>query len=418
MTNNNFQTYSPAQHGINIQQISQSARAIINSLSEHNYDAYIVGGAVRDLLLGHHPKDFDIATNATPAQIKKVFGKECRIIGRRFKLAHVYHKREMFEVATFRGVSKAGNVKSEKGHIICDNVFGSIDQDAQRRDFTCNALYFDIHNGNILDFCNGIDDIRLKRLSFIGEDDIRIIEDPVRMIRAIRFESKLGLKMSDSVKSAIIQQYKTLSNVSLARLFDELVKLFHCGNSVHAFALMSDFLLFKHIFPQAFKSIMSEKSHIQFIQNALMSTDLRIKHGKSVTPIFLFACFLWPWLAEKATDMQSRKKPAYDAMNISANEIFQTCRNRVAIPRMIQIGIRNIWLLQLRLEKTQGKKVFMTLQHPRFRAGYDFMILRKHESKKIESLCEWWTHIQTLSKTKQRELIFTGKQKKRKNQNR
>lgn len=418
MTKNKLKTLSAAQHGISAKQISSSARAIMTTLIKHGFEAYIVGGAVRDLLLNYQPKDFDIVTDATPAQIKKVFAKDCRIIGRRFKLAHVYYNREMFEVATFRGRSKDGENTAIKGHIISDNVFGTIDEDAHRRDFTCNALYFDIENSDILDFCNGVEDIKQKKLKFIGDDNTRIIEDPVRMIRAIRFESKLGLRITDPVKSAILQQYKTLSNVSLARLFDELVKLFHCGNATHAFELMSELLLFNHIFPQANKSINSDKIYLHFIQNALSSTDARIKSGKSVTPIFLFACFLWPWLILRTHEFRSRNNSLYDAMNMAANEIFQVCRSRVAIPKMIQIGMRNIWLLQLRLEKTQGKKVFITLQHPRFRAGYDFLMLRRHENKSVEKLCDWWTHIQTLSKTRQRELIFPQRHKRKKNTSR
>jgi poly(A) polymerase len=356
-----------------------------------------------------HPKDFDIATNATPEQIKDVFKRDCRIIGRRFRLAHVYHNREMYEVATFRGQSEEGQRVVRQGHIVKDNVFGTIDQDALRRDFSCNALYLDIENANILDYCNGVDDIKGHHLRFIGNDSQRIIEDPIRMIRAIRFQAKLKLKISDALKVAIIKHHQTIANASSARLFDELVKLFHCGNAFSAYELMNELSLFQYIFPKASNAINNDKHNITFIHNALKSTDARLKNRQSVTPIFLFSCFLWPFLIAKTQQNLTKKMPQYDAMNKAANTVFDFTRETLAIPKMIQIGIRNIWLLQLRLKTTRGKKVFLALDHPRFRAAYDFLLLRKHENKEILDLSEWWTHIQTLSKTKQKELIFNKK---------
>lgn len=413
MINNTLQTYNQSQHGICSEDISPSARAIITKLLDHDFQAYIVGGAVRDLLLGRRPKDFDIATNATPDEIKAIFNRDCRIIGRRFRLAHVYHNREMYEVATFRGFAASDQRVLKHGHIIKDNVFGTIDQDAVRRDFTCNALYFDIENANILDYCHGVDDIRNKELKFIGNDEKRIIEDPIRMIRAIRFQVKLDMRLSPEMKRAISQQYQTISHVSLARLFDELVKLFHCGNALAAYELMSEVSLFQHIFPQASAEIIKHDQYDIFIKNALKSTDKRIKDNKSVTPIFLFACFLWPLSVKKTNQFLSKGMPHYDATNKAANEVFEISRNHLSIPKIVQIGIRNIWLLQFRFTKIRSKKVFFTLEHQRFRAAYDFLLLRKHESQELASLGDWWTHIQTLNKTKQRELIFQKKRKKK-----
>jgi len=409
LINNKLQTFNQSQHGISVNEISPSARAIITKLLESNFQAFIVGGAVRDLLLGINPKDFDIATNATPDQIKNIFKKHCRIIGKRFKLAHVYHNKEMYEVATFRGVDASPERIVKQGHIIKDNVYGSIDQDALRRDFTCNALYFDIENANILDYCSGFDDIKNHELHFIGDDTKRIIEDPIRMIRAIRFQVKLGMTLSDGMKNAILEQHKTLSNVSLARLFDELVKLFHCGNAFDAYVLMNQLLLFQHIFPHASQVVEQSPDYVKFTHNALNSTDFRIKNGKSITSIFLFACFLWPLAVSRTERYISQGCPQYDAMNKSANEVFELSRKTLSIPRMVQIGIRNIWLLQFRFQKTGNKKVFFTLDHPRFRAAYDFLLLRKHESPQMQSLGDWWTHIQTLNRSKQRELIFQKK---------
>lgn len=413
MTKIKLQTYNQSEHGISSDKISPSARVIITRLLEQGFQAYIVGGAVRDLILEMHPKDFDIATNATPEQIKAVFGRECRLIGRRFRLAHVYHNREMYEVATFRGEENKGERVLKKGQIITDNVYGTLDQDSVRRDFTCNALYFDIENNTILDYCNGVRDIENKALVFIGNDSQRIIEDPVRMIRAIRFQSKLGLKVSTKMKAAIVEQYNTIANVSMARLFDELVKLFHCSNAFEAYNFMNEIQLFQKIFPQASYAIGHLVHDQEFIFKALKSTDLRIKSKKSVTPIFLFSCFLWPLAKHKSNKYQSKGNPPYDAMNKAANDVFEVTRKNISIPRIIQIGIRNIWLLQNRFEQTTSKKVFFTLDHQRFRAAYDFLILRDHENKEVEKLGQWWTHIQTLSKTKQKELIFSKKRKKK-----
>ena len=414
MTNSNHQTFNQSQHGINGEEISPSARAIITTLLDNNYKAYLVGGAVRDLLLGEHPKDFDIATDATPEQIKDVFQSKCRIIGRRFRLAHVYHNREMYEVATFRGVAKAGDRVVNKGHILRDNIFGTIDQDAMRRDFSCNALYYDIENGNVLDFCGGVEAIKKRKLEFIGDTSTRIIEDPVRMIRAIRFQSKLGLKMTEELYQAIQNQHATIETVSVARLFDELVKLFHCGNAFEAYCLMNDLKIFKHIFPQAIKAINAEANNLTLIHNALKSTDSRIKQGKSVTPIFLFACFLWPMALQKTNAYIARGVSKYDATNKAANDVFVISRKSLAIPKIIQIGIRNIWLLQNRFHFIRGKKVFFTLDQQRFRAAYDFLLLREHESAEIKSLGDWWTNIQTLSKSKQKDLVFPKNTPKKK----
>jgi poly(A) polymerase len=409
-----LKTYPQSQHRISTEAISSSSKAIIKKLLSHKYKAYIVGGAVRDLLLGQHPKDFDIATNATPDEIKSIFLRDCRIIGRRFRLAHVYHQREMFEVATFRGEDEHPERLMKGGQILRDNVFGSIDQDAFRRDFTCNALYFDIQNGDILDFCGGVEDINNNQLKFIGDSEQRIIEDPIRMIRAIRFQVKLGLIMDQNLIQAIHSQYTCLTKVSNARLFDELVKLFHSGFAFKAYDLMNELGLFDLIFGFAKKVINKQEDHQELIRKALNSTDARIKSGKSVTPIFLYACFFWPLLVEKLNQKTQNGQHHYDAFHQAANEVFSLAIQHVTIPKLIQIGIRNIWMLQFRFKIINGKKVFVTLENPRFRAAYDFLMLRKHESNEVQTLADWWTHIQTLSKSKQRDFIFPKKKRKQK----
>ena len=417
MTNNKLQTYNQSKHGLSCDDISPSARAIIHKLIDAGFQAYIVGGAVRDLLLGFHPKDFDIATNATPDEIKNVFGSNCRLIGRRFRLAHVYHNREMYEVATFRGSSADGERVVNQGHIIKDNVFGTIEQDAERRDFTCNSLYFDIENNYILDYCHGVKDIMAHRLIFIGEANTRIIEDPIRMIRAVRFKAKLGLELTQDLKDGILNQHKTLEKVSFARLFDELVKLFHSGHSLKAYHLLKELKLFQHVFPQSDRLITTNKHYDDLIQRALNSTDSRIKSGKSVTPIFLFACFLWPVAETTVEKYRAKGMTHYDAINKASNSIFINARKTLAIPRLIQIGIRNIWLIQLRLLNIKGKKVFYTLDQSRFRAAYDFFLLRAQGDPELEELAKWWTDIQTMSKTKQKELVFNKKKIRRMKKN-
>ncbi len=407
-----LQTYNQSQHGIDTDKISPSAQAIITKLLENNFQAYIVGGAVRDLLLNKHPKDFDIATNATPNEIKAVFKRDCRIIGRRFRLAHVYHNHEMYEVATFRGAQKHGERELKKGQIVRDNIFGTIDQDAIRRDFTCNALYFDIQNANILDYCHGYKDISNNQLKFIGDDRTRIIEDPVRMIRAIRFQAKLGLQMSDKINQAMQSEFQTIANVSPARLFDELIKLFHCGKGIEAYKLMKRFNLFQFIFPKIHSAIDNNSQSKTFLERAFNSTDSRISQGKSITPIFLFACFMWPYARKIIDKLESKKIPLYEAVNTAANDTFIVARTRLAIPKVIQIGIRHIWLLQYRFHFMKGKKVFSTLEHPRFRAAYDFLLLRRSESPELEALAKWWTDIQKLSTEEQKKIIFPPRVKK------
>ncbi len=411
MTNSKLQTYNQKKHGISSEDIAPSALAIIYKLLDAGYQAYIVGGAVRDLLLGFHPKDFDIATNATPDEVKHVFDRHCRLIGRRFRLAHVYHNREMYEVATFRGTSSQGERIVKRGHILKDNVFGTIEQDALRRDFTCNSLYFDIENNNILDYCHGVKDTLDRRLVFIGDAVTRIIEDPIRMIRAVRFQAKLNLTLSDAIIQGILQQHKTLEKVSYARLFDELVKLFHSGHSRKAYVLLKQLKLFGHIFQQSDHVIKQNPSYDDLIQSALKSTDSRIASKKSVTPIFLFACFLWP-VAETLAQLYIKKgSSAYDAYNKAANKVFSDLRQTLAIPRLVQIGIRNIWLMQLRLMNNRGKRVFYTLEQPRFRAAYDFFLLRSLLSPELADIAQWWTTIQTLSKTKQKEFVYPKKKR-------
>ena len=414
MNSTHLKTYSISQHGIQSTAISKPARDIINKLTQSGFDAYIVGGAVRDLLLGRQPKDFDIATSAKPEEIKSIFRRDCRIIGRRFRLAHVYSRRELYEVATFRGDSTKSSKNQNSNQIVCDNVFGTIEEDAIRRDFTCNALYYDIENQLIHDYCSGYEDLKNGDIKFIGEPEKRIIEDPIRILRAVKFNAKLGLNWDQPTEVAIKENIDLLQNSSRPRLFDELVKLFHCGNAKQGLNQFLVLGIFKIIFNESHIAFQGNPQRLKVIENAVLSTDQRIKAQKSITPIFLFACFLWPAFQAKLLLKLKKNIPHYDAINKAANDVFSEALDTVAIPRLIQIGIRNIWILQHRFEFTRGKKVLVTLDSPRFRAAYDFLLLRKFESDEIKLLCDWWTHIQTLSKSKQKEIIFPKKKARKK----
>jgi len=417
-------TYPKSQHHLSREQFSPASRAIIQQLSDHGYEAYVVGGAVRDLLLGKKPKDFDVVTSATPEQIKAVFRRRCRLIGRRFRLAHVYIDRDLIEVATFRSssgndaVANDGDRLIRNGQIIRDNVYGSIDQDAIRRDFTANALYFDPASETILDFVRGYDDINNRLLSLIGEPTERFTEDPVRMLRAVRFAVKLDLQLDEPCASAIAPNAHCLANVAPARLFDELIKIFHSGYAESAFELMQQHGLFAQLFPHT-AQVIAEKPEVETLyRTAFANTDERIAAGKPVTPVFLFAVLLWPRAEQLFRQHLQNGLPEFDAMNLAATEVFEECRDSIFVPRVIQAGIRHIWTLQLRFMRNRGKRVFSTLAHPRFRAAYDFLLLRQITQPELAELATWWTEIQEASPEKKREMIFGSADKSKRRRRR
>ena len=412
MLNHNLITYQQAEHHLPNAEIHPAAVKIIDKLVSHGFDAYLVGGAVRDLLLGLHPKDFDIATEATPEDIKHIFKGKCRIIGRRFRLAHVYMGSSIYEVATFRG-SDPGDRVMKKGQIIRDNVFGTVDQDAIRRDFSCNALYYDIHEQTILDFAHGVLDLKKGELRLIGNPNLRFIEDPVRMLRAVRFHAKLGLDLTPEMKQDIINNRTNLRNVPTARLFDEAVKMFHCGNMEIAYQVLVELKLFQMLFPAAAKIAAQEPVWESFLLNAFGNTDERIKNGQSVTPVFLTACVLWLEFLPVYRELLDEGKNSHDALHEAATRVMIRQRDYLMIPKAIQNGVRQMWMLQLRFKKMFGKGVYGTLHHPRFRAGYDFLLLRQSVNKDLSPKAEFWTNIQSMSPEGIKSLIF-GKKVKRK----
>ncbi len=410
MLNHQPLIYRSDQHHLPHGEISKATKKIIRKLTAAGYQAYLVGGAVRDLLLGLHPKDFDIATDATPEDVKKVFKGQCRLIGRRFRLAHIYMGSQVYEIATFRG-SDSGDRVLKKGRIIRDNVYGTIEQDAIRRDFTCNALYYDIDQRQVLDFVGGVDDLELGVLKLIGEADQRFIEDPVRMLRAVRFEAKLGLKLPTEMAHQITAHRHLLHQVPIARLFDETVKMFHCGNMAEAYQKLISLDLFKILFPIAVDHLHHNHWH-DLLMHAFSNTDERLQKGLSVTPVFLTACVLWPPCIDLYEKLRAQGKPPHDALHHAASQVLSQQQKSLMIPRAIQNGIRQMWILQLRFNKMFGKGVYATLHHPRFRAGYDFLLLRSEIDSKLKHQAEFWTQIQNMPPDAVKSLIY-GKRKNR-----
>lgn len=409
MLNHQPVIYRPDQHHLPHGEINNAVKKIIHKLTSAGYQAYLVGGAVRDLLLGLHPKDFDIATDATPEDVKKVFKGQCRLIGRRFRLAHIYMGSQVYEIATFRG-SDSGDRVLKKGRIIRDNVFGSIEQDAVRRDFTCNALYYDIDKQEVLDFVGGVDDLERGELKLIGQADQRFIEDPVRMLRAVRFEAKLGLKLPTEMAHQISAHRHLLHQVPIARLFDETVKMFHCGNMADAYQKLIDLDLFQILFPIAEDYLHKPMWH-SLLMHAFSNTDQRLKQGLSVTPVFLTACVLWPACTELYEQLRDQGKPPHDALHHAASQVLSQQQKSLMIPRAIQNGIRQMWILQLRFKKMFGKGVYSTLHHPRFRAGYDFLLLRSEADPQLREQADFWTQVQNMPPEAIKSLIY-GKRKK------
>lgn len=396
------------QHPISRKAIPEHALKVLYRLHNAGFEAYLVGGCVRDLLLGLEPKDFDVATNAKPEQVRGLF-RNCRLVGRRFRLAHVVFGREIIEVATFRGhhevetdeqsakVAKA----DDEGMLVRDNVYGTIEEDAQRRDFTVNALYYNIADFAIYDFANGVKDLNAGVLRMIGDADQRYREDPVRMLRAIRFATKLSMRMDSSVEAPIRQLAPLLQNIPAARLFEEVLKMFAAGKGVANFEMLSDYHLFQQLFP-LLKNYIKEpdEAPYQMIRQTFADTDERIRNDQRITPAYLFAALLWwPLQARMEILMAESGLPPVDAMNLAAADVFGKQVQTIAVPKRFSIPAREIWQLQQRMERARGKRIQSLLTHPRFRAAYDFLLLRAKtatpaEQKHLQQQADFWTQQQ------------------------
>ncbi|EGN75290.1 poly(A) polymerase [Idiomarina sp. A28L] len=399
-----------SEHPISRQDISENALKVLYRLNKGGFDAYLVGGCVRDLLLGVTPKDFDVATNASPEQIKSLF-RNCRLIGRRFRLAHIVYGRDVIEVATFRGHhaedSNAKHGADEKKHIskqddegmlLRDNVYGTIDEDAQRRDFTVNALYYSIADFAIYDFANGIADLEQGLLRLIGDPEQRYREDPVRMLRAVRFATKLGLRLEKETEAPIRSLANLLDNIPPARLFEEFLKLFLNQKAQANFERLTELNLFQYLFP-VLKSVLKQQDSLEYrmATQVFADTDKRLGQDKGVNPAYLFAALLWyPMSARSEEIVQESGLPPYDAMQIAAADTLTRQVRSIAIPKRFSIPMRDIWLLQLRLQQTSPRRAIRLLTHPKFRAGYDFLLLRARveNDKALEELGAFWTNLQ------------------------
>ena len=387
------------QHTISRKNISKAALRVLYRLNEAGYNAYLVGGAVRDLLLGGHPKDFDVATNATPDEVKKLF-RNCRLIGRRFRLAHVVYGTEIIEVATFRGASEEdseGDRHIVDGRIVRDNVWGSIEEDAMRRDFRVNAMYYDISDFSVRDYVGGMQDLQDHVLHLIGDPTTRYREDPVRMLRAVRLAAKLDFRIDPSASAPFAELGPLLSGVAPARLFDESLKMFLAGYGLKSFRRLEECGLLKYMFPATARALKrGDQALRSLIEQGLENTDARVAEGKSVTPAFLFAVLLWGEVRDLAHTWTTHGKDANESWARAAVHVVSEQCQRVAIPRRFTITMEEIWSLQPRFEQIQRKKVFRLLTHPRFRAAFDFLLLRGAESPAIGELGQWWAHAQQL----------------------
>lgn len=385
------------QHSISRKSISDSALKVLYRLSKSGHRACLVGGGVRDLLLGVQPKDFDVATDATPEEVRALF-KNSRIIGRRFRLVHIRFGRDIIEVATFRAHSE-DSPKTEldsNGRILRDNTFGDIAEDAIRRDFTINALYYDIADYSMLDYAGGLDDIDKRQLRLIGDAATRYQEDPVRMLRAVRFAAKLDFDIEASAASAIHEFGHLLAVVPPARMFDEVIKLFHSGRAVRVFALLREYSLLKYLVPALDEWLLDNPAEnmLDFIDQALVNTDDRVNAGKPVSPGFIFAVLLWPAVLQQATQMQSDQQRMIPAL-VQVGEIVMKRQVRhISIPRRFSQMARDIWSTQPRFHRTQGKQPQRMLEFPVFRAAYDFMYIQSMVGLFPHNLGRWWTDFQ------------------------
>ncbi len=393
---------------IDNKKINKFSISIIKDLQKNNFQAYLVGGCVRDLMCGLEPKDFDIATDATPEQVRKIF-KASRIIGRRFKLVHVFNRSELIEVATFRAGDDSSNnnnlIKDTSGKIIRDNIWGDLEQDTYRRDFTVNALYYCPISQKIVGHKDGMKHIHEKSIVSIGDPVKRFSEDPVRSLRAIRFSNKLDFKIDKDIKEAIYEKGHLLSDISNARLFDEFCKIFLSGMAEKNFNKLSSYGLSKYLI-----STDSERSEFtrNLIVESLRNTDKRLINGQSITPGFLIAALLWPGLIERSL---SKGEINLRKFFRSMDYVLRNQQKITAVPRKFQSYIKDIWVLQLKLHSRIGKQPYKTLKHPRFRAAYDLLLLRERATNKKQDLGKWWTDFQKNDENIKKALINDLKEK-------
>jgi poly(A) polymerase len=388
---------SRADHPVSRKLISQAALKVLYGLRDAGFEAYLVGGAVRDILAGIEPKDFDIATNAHPEQMRRVF-RTARLIGRRFVIVHVRFGDEIIEVTTFRGAITDSHERDDTGRILSDNEYGTLESDALRRDFTVNALYYDINDHAVIDFVGGVDDIQNRMVRLIGETELRYREDPVRMMRAVRIANKLRFSIDAASETAIARLAPLLGEIPAARLFDEVIKILLSVDAVANFHGLRARGLFAELFPYTESSLQRHPGFERFIVRALENTAQRIADDLPVTPAFLYAALLWPCVAERFVAlMQQEGHHPNVALAQAGDEAVAHAARRVTIPKRFSLPMQEIWALQPRFEQRRGGKPARLLAHPRFRAAYDFLLLRAAVGDASQELADWWTLAQTQS---------------------
>ncbi|HZW20512.1 polynucleotide adenylyltransferase PcnB [Noviherbaspirillum sp.] len=377
------------EHGINPQLLSSNAVRVTQTLQENGFKAFIVGGAVRDLLLGVKPKDFDVATNATPEQVKRLF-RRAFIIGKRFQIVHVMFGQEIIEVTTFRGASAESAPKDEHGRVLRDNTFGEQHEDAVRRDFTINAMYYDPASQTVLDYHSGIADIRSKTLRIIGVPEARYREDPVRLLRVVRFAAKLGFTIDPATSEPIQVMAPLINNVPAARVFDEMLKLLLSGHALACLQQLRKEGLHHGLLP-LLDVVLEQPLGEKFVTLALANTDERVRQNKGVSPGFLFASLLWHQVLEKWNAYKAAGEYPIPALHLAADDVLNTQTEKLALQRRITSDMRDIWAMQPRFERRTGKSPYKLLEHPRMRAGYDFLLLRCESGELDAEVGEWWT---------------------------
>ena len=408
------------EHAISRGSISPGALKVLYRLKDAGFQSYLVGGGVRDLLLGREPKDFDVGTNATPDEIKALF-RNCRLIGRRFRLAHVRFGQDIIEVATFRArhdsdtdaIDDELRAHAENGRILRDNVYGTLDDDVWRRDFTVNALYYDIKDFSVVDYVGGLDDLKGGMLRLIGDPEQRYREDPVRMLRAVRFAAKLGFRIHADSEACLHELGHLLRDIPPARLFEEILKLFLGGNAVGTFELLRHYDLFQYLFPLTEEALGHEEQGfpITFVLRALENTDGRLAEDKPVTPAFLFAALLWEPMRLQAQQLREQGATPIEAAQIAGNRVTAEQVQVSSLPKRFSLPMREIWNLQARFERRRGKAPYRLLEHPRFRAAYDFLLLRAEVGEEDAELAQWWTDFQTLNADERASMVPAAQKK-------
>jgi len=393
----------PESHGIDRRNVSRHAIKVCEVLQHEGYEAYIVGGAVRDLIVGMEPKDFDVATSATPDQVRPLF-RRARIIGRRFQLVHVVFGQEIIETSTFRAPANETQETDEHGRILRDNTFGNQEQDAERRDFTMNALFYDPVTEQVIDYHDGVADLKARRIRIIGDAAQRYREDPVRMLRAVRFAAKLNATIDPATREPIATMAELINNVPASRLFDEMLKLLTCGHAMDCLRQLRADGLHHGLLPML-DVVLEQPGGEQFVELALERTDARVRSGKTVSPSFLFAALLWQQVDVRWKQYLEQGEPTIPALSQAVDSVLDEQTEKMAIQRRFSSDMREIWFMQPRFERRIGKTVYRMIEQPRFRASCDFLQLRAAAGQFDSVLAQWWMDLANANDEKRAEMI-------------